>query len=269
MSDIVYLYGFVAKPIAVPPGFSGIHGAAVATLAAGDVHAVFSRVPADEFSPESIDAQIQDLNWVGARGLEHERVVAWIVDHADILPVSLFALYSSESALQQDANARASDIRRQLDRLQGQREWDFKVSYDQQRLAGHAATIMPEVRAMDAEIESAAPGKRFLLEKKRADVIRRELAAAAHSSAKEILSKTALYATSVVALPIPRAEGLPVVLNAALLVHRTEEAALQTAFSEATSALLDAGITAQLTGPWAPYRFTQLDDAQDNLEADA
>ncbi|MEO5511060.1 MAG: GvpL/GvpF family gas vesicle protein [Longimicrobiales bacterium] len=261
MSDIVYLYGFVSSPVAVPAGFSGIHGATVATMAAGDVHAVYSRVPADEFSPESMDAQIQDLNWVGARGLEHERVVAWIVDHADILPVSLFALYSSESALLEDANARAGAVRRQLDRLQGQREWDFKVSYDQQRLVQNAASVMADVRALDAEIETASAGKRFLLEKKRADVIRRELAGAAHATGKEILGRTAIHATSVVALPIPRADGLPVVLNAALLVRRDDEAALQTAFAAATSTLGDIGITAQLTGPWAPYRFTQSDDA--------
>ncbi len=260
MSEIIYLYGF-APTAATPPGsLGGVHGAGVTVAAAGDVHVIYSRVPMADFSPTVIDANIQDLNWVGARGLEHERVVAWFVDNAEILPVSLFALYSSETALIEDAVSRSSAVAAQLARLHGQREWDLKVSYDHQRLSDHAADVMESVRDIDAEMATAAAGKRFLLERKRSEILKKDLAGAAQKTARALLERCAAYAADAVALPIPRAEGLPVVLNAALLVARDSEQVFRNDVAAETETLREMGINVQLTGPWAPYRFTESRD---------
>jgi hypothetical protein len=258
MSTIIYLYGFVPAGTESPPrALSGMHGAAVSLLDLGGVDAVVSHVPADELSPAIIESGMQDLNWVGARGLEHERVVAWFVDNAEILPVSLFTLFSSEASLRSEAGERADAARTRLERLQGCREWDLKVSYDQQRLAANAAAVSDTIRAIDAEIAAAAAGRRFLLERKRADMLKHELNGAARNAAASLLETLSAHARDVVALPPPRNEGLPVVLTAALLVHRDAEEAMRTTAAEQAESLENIGIHAQLTGPWAPYRFAE------------
>jgi hypothetical protein len=258
MSDVVYVYGFAAKAATPPAALRGMHGAAVHSMQFDDVHAIYSLVPSTEFA-DGMDERLQDLNWVGARGLEHERVVAWFVDQADIVPVSLFTLYSSEAALRDDITARLPTIRAQIHRLAGQREWDLKVSYDQMQLAEHAAAVLESIREIDAEIAAAAAGRRFLLERKRADMIRKDLAAAAFAKGRALLERAAAHATAVEALPLPRAEpmSLPVVLNAALLVRRDAERALLDDIADEIERLGSMGITAQFTGPWAPYRFLQ------------
>jgi hypothetical protein len=263
MSDIVYLYGFVPANAETPPrALGGVHGAPVSLVPLGGVNAVVSHVPHDDFTPDVIDANITDMNWVGARGLEHERVVAWFVDHGDILPVSLFTMFSSNEALVSDATDRSVQIAKQLARLHNHREWDLKVSFNQQQLAQHAASVIDSVRALDAEMESAAAGKRFLLQKKRHDILKRELPAAARAQARTLLEALSQHADDVVALAIPRSEELPVVMNAALLVARDAEHVLRTEYAERARSLDDIGITAQLTGPWAPYRFMESQDME-------
>lgn len=261
MSELCYLYGFVPLGTAPPPrALSGIDGGAVSLVDAGPVVAVTSSVRGAEFNADAMSDRMQDLNWVGARGLEHERVVAWFVDHAEILPVSLFTLFSSPDAMLRDATARAVTIREQLDRLHDKREWDLKVSWDERELVKHAGDIVQSIRDIDAEIESASAGKKFLLERKRADLLKRDLANAARDRARGLLEELARHARRVVALPIPRTEGLPVVLNAALLVERGEESALQNVAATRAAELALIGMTVQFTGPWAAYRFAGDDD---------
>jgi hypothetical protein len=269
MSDsIVYLYGFTpANADVLPRALSGVHGAAVRMLDVAELRAIVSDVPSDEYSAAAIDQQIQDLNWVGARGLEHERVVAWFVDHADILPAPLFTLFSSEDALKANALQRDARLKKQIERLAGKREWDLKVSYDQRRLAENAAIVIESVKQIDREIASASAGKRYLLEKKRADVVKRETPRAARSLAESLIQELVPHASVATMLAIPRSDEMPVVLNAALLVRREKEPALRATAAERIDALRSAGIDAQLTGPWAPYRFADMtDDAGMNDE---
>ena len=262
MNDIVYVYGFVPDASAIPPqALTGINGAPVEVVRSGGVHAVVSHVPHAQFAPDVIEAQIEDLDWVGARGLEHERVVAWFVDHAEILPASLFTMFSSDDALEQHAGERAHAVHEALARLRGKREWDLKVTWDQHRLALHAADVMDNVKSLDAEIANAAEGRRFLLERKRAELVKNELSAAARMRARTMLELIAVHAIDVVALPLPRAADLPVILNAALLVDRASEGTLADMAGREAAELQQIGIHARLTGPWAPYRFMESRDA--------
>ena len=261
MSDLVYVYGFVADASArVPRALTGINGSGVEMVREGTMHAIVSELPPGEFAPEMIDARLENLDWVGARGLEHERVVAWFVDHSDILPASLFTLFSSVEALQEHMRGQSGVLHEALNRLHGHREWDLKVSWDQRVLATHAADVMDSVKALDAEIANAPEGRRFLLARKRADLVKNDLAAAARARARTLLEQLAMHATDVVALPVPRAAELPVILNAALLVRRDSELALAEAAGRSAAELHQMGFLAQLTGPWAPYRFIEVRD---------
>ena len=258
MNDIVYVYGFVSDASALPPAaLTGVNGAPVEVVRAGTTHAVVSHLPHADFAPAVVDEQIENLDWVGGRGLEHERVVAWFVDHAEILPASLFTMFSSLDALHQHAVERAHAVHEALARLHGKREWDLKVTWDQRVLAMHAADVMEAVKSLDAEIHAAAAGRRYLLEKKRAELVKNELSGAARTRARDMLELLAPYAADVVALPLPRAADLPVILNAALLVQRSSEGALAEMAGREAATLQQIGMHARLTGPWAPYRFME------------
>ncbi|MGH7542180.1 MAG: GvpL/GvpF family gas vesicle protein [Gemmatimonadota bacterium] len=96
----------------------------------GDFAAAVSRVPAEEFTPEVLETRLQDLEWVGERGIQHECVVTWFVDRGSILPARLLTLYSSRAALEEEARSRRGRIERGLRGVAGRREWDLKISFD-------------------------------------------------------------------------------------------------------------------------------------------
>jgi hypothetical protein len=257
VSDVVYLYGFVPSDSPEPPDqLRGVGGARVMLLDVGTARAAVSHLSDPEFRADRVAERLSDLTWVGAQGLAHERVVAWFVDHADILPARLFSMHSSENALRSTVAASVTHLAERLRAFAGRREWDLKVAFDAAELEKHGSQLSPELRALAGEIATAAPGRRYLLERKRADLANREVRRSARRLADELLAALAEYALQTRVLPLSQdvAPGT-VVLTAALLVERTAEAELTREAGQQIERLDALGMRVTFSGPWAPYRF--------------
>ena len=259
MSEFVYLYGFMPADASPPSNLAGVGNHGVQVVPIDGIKAAISHVPADEYDPARIEEKLQDLSWVAAQGAAHETVVAWFVDHSQILPAPLFTLYSSERALQDALVARSREIQAELQRLENKREWDVKISFDERQVEKHAGEISPRIAEIEKELASAAPGKRYLLEKKRNDLLKAETRSAAGALAQEALDSAARLSADVRSLPLPRATeaaDLPVILYAALLADRDREVDVVQALEQQAARLASLGMNLAFSGPWAPYRFT-------------
>jgi hypothetical protein len=259
VSDVLYLYGFVPASAPAPPDtLRGIAGAPVRLLDLGPLLAVTSLLPAAAFDATRLEERLSDLAWVGEQGLAHERVVLYFVDQAQILPSRLFSLYSGEAALRRALGTQLAAIAEQLRTLGDRREWNLKVAFDAAGLARHGGQVSADVRTLDEEIATAPPGRRYLLERRRSEVLRHEVGRAAKRLAGELLDALAAYADAARTLPLSSAdEAGTVVLNAALLVSRAREAPLQEEAERRVAALRALGMLPAFTGPWAPYRFLE------------
>lgn len=261
MSDYVYLYGFVPADAPAPQSLAGVADRAVQLVSAGQLTAAVSHVPATQYAPDVVEQRLQDLQWVAEQGLAHERVVAWFVDHGEILPAPLFTMYSSVAALSKATAERSQQLLAETQRLRGLREWDLKISFDARVVQQHAAQVSEKVAQLDDEISSAPAGKRYLLQKKRSDLIKVEIRQAAHRKAVEVLNALHESTVQTRTLPIPRADdSLPVVLHAALLVRTEQERDLAERLQTESAKLRAIGMELTFSGPWAPYRFMGDDE---------
>jgi hypothetical protein len=257
VNDFVYLYGFVPPDTPEPNDLTGVAGSIVRLISSGEVHAVVGNVPAQDYAPERIEARLQDLQWVAEQGVAHERVVAWFVDHGQILPAPLFTMYSSEAAMHKAVADRLADVHGELKRLRGFREWDVKIFFDEDAMQESAARLSDKVAQLDAEIAGASAGKGYLLQKKRADLLKSEVREAAHRKATAALDAVKQHVAETRTLPLPRTDDmLPVVLHAALLVRTDNESHVIAALQQQTAELKAVGMDLSFSGPWAPYRFT-------------
>jgi hypothetical protein len=270
-AEPVYLYGFVAGETPAPPSsLRGIAGRAVTLEHVGDVQAVVSRVPSDVFDASRIEERLHDLEWVGEQGALHERVVTWFVDHGGVLPVRLLTLYTGPEALRAALAGQGAALRERLAALRDLREWDLKVSFDARSLGEHLGEVSEEIADLEKELAGAAPGRRYLLERKRDARVAEETSRAARRLALELHDRLSAFASDARRLPLPNVKAeLPVVLNAAYLVARPREEDLARAAAEARDRMGRLGVQAQLTGPWAPYRFLGEDESRESEEPGA
>ena len=116
---------------------------------------------------------------------------------------------------------------------------------------------------MDEEIAGAAPGRRYLLERRRTDAAKKEIDRAARTLADELLAALRTHAEDARVLPpADRDEAGTVILNAALLVNRAGEPALRGHADDLYQRYTALGMIVSFSGPWAPYRFLEpYDDA--------
>ena len=259
MSDLVYLYGFVPAPFqGATNALAGIDGRPIELVEVDGVRAVVSHVDEQEYGSAHVESRLNDLSWVAEQGVAHERVVAWFVDRTQILPASLFTLYSSTAALKKSAQTQGEAIRTELRRLDGLREWDLKISCDASMFGRHIGQYSDALRMLDSDIATAAPGKRYLLERKRAELARKEVSRVAREQAQRVLEQVRPHSREALNLPIPQsAEELPVILHAALLVHRDQEVDVLNQITALRGEADRAGLGINFSGPWAPYRFVQ------------
>lgn len=270
MSRTLYLYGFVPSEAPEPGDLEGIDEAPVRLLSVGGFEAVVSDVDAGAYDEETVSERLQDLEWVGGRGLAHERVVTWFVDRCSIVPVRFLTLFSGEDALRQHAKDRADGIRAQLDRFARAAEWDLKVAFDRETLEKHLGDLSSEIAALDEEIEEASPGRSYLLGRKREERAGSETKTIARSLARELLETVAGRALAVKEIPTPSpTDGSSVVLNAALLVSREGEGALREALKASRDRLERVGLDISFSGPWAPYRFVGAEGSDDDPASEA
>lgn len=258
--SLVYLYGIVPAATSAPPAaLAGLDDGAVRLLPLGELAAVVSDVDGATYAESALDERLRDLAWVGERGLAHERVATWFADRGPIVPFTLFSLHQSEERLRERLAERGAQLRERLQRLTGRREWGIKLWRDEARFAQRVAGLSAPMQALEEEMRTAAPGRRYLLRKKqealRADESRRvstEIVRTIHTALAE-------EAEAARALPLPPAAASggerELVLHAAFLVAESAFPRFQQRVQELEAAYREAGFAWEFTGPWPPYHF--------------
>jgi hypothetical protein len=135
-NELLYLYALTPArkqvgTITVPgvDGNSPVHG-----IACAEFQAWASRVPAAEFG-SGLERKMEDLDWLAAASIRHQRVVAELAKHATVLPARFGTIFNSEQSLAADVAGRATELRSALAHVSGADEWGIKVFRVQQAAA--------------------------------------------------------------------------------------------------------------------------------------
>jgi hypothetical protein len=246
MSELTYLYCLVrddAPPELgeVPEGPPG--AGPPRALPAGDRRwLVVASVPPDDYDEPAIAAGFEDLSWVSARALAHERVIEHVASRGGVealLPMKLFTLFASDGRARSWADEEEARLGSLLDRVAGRVEIGVRVSL---------APPAPPVTA-----PRAASGTDFLRAKRqrREDARRRgEEAVAAAARAFDALAAAAAGSRRREAPP----EAATLLLDAVFLVPAAT-GDFESLLAAEARRLAAAGCEVTVSGPWPPYHF--------------
>jgi hypothetical protein len=237
------------------PAAEGIDGTRrFGAVSIDGVAAVFSAVNVEEFSQDAIDRRAGDLEWLGAVGYRHQAVVSDLMKSSAIVPLRAFTLFSTEEALRTFLLEHRDLLAKTLDRLDGKQEWTLRIELEPERWSEALTTRVEALRALRTEIESAAPGKAFLLRKKLEDERKKASRAAEEDLVAEIEEQiVAKLSCETVSESRERRDGAFPEIN--VLINRDEDAILQELLDELGPRYSEQGVAIALTGPWPPYTF--------------
>ncbi len=108
----------------IPPGVDG--ASAVEAIACEGFECWVSRVDRGEFA-DRLNQNMENLDWLAAASVHHQRVVAALAANAEILPARFGTIFLSQESLQADVKRRRSSLLESFKRISGSEEWGVKV----------------------------------------------------------------------------------------------------------------------------------------------
>jgi len=150
----------------------------------------------------------------------------------------------------------------ELGRLEGLVEMGAKLLAVSDALLSSAEQSSEAVRALDAELDSSAPGRAYLLKRRREAALSDALEDYSRALIDAVRSRLSAAAVDTADLPLPSV--LPadreVLGNFAFLLPDKQMGEFMAAADEAAR---QPGTEIELSGPWPPYSFVRLNLADE------
>lgn len=257
MSDVgVYLYG-VAQGLdpAVLDGLSGVSGAPVRVVAETPFTALVSTVDLEEYGEQGLRKNLESLPWLEATARAHHDVVDVVARSAPTAPVRIATVYRDDDRVREVLRERHEQLTEVLGRVVARTEWGVKAYGDVKE--------SPQDGTGAGEAGSDRPGMAYLRRRRLQQRSREETSRLLAEQAQEIHAALGDHAVASRNHPPqdPRLSGHQgtMILNMAYLVDDARADAFA-AEAERLGARLP-GIRIEVTGPWPPYSFTELETA--------
>jgi hypothetical protein len=241
-----YLYALI-RPADAEVDVLGLDGAAVRTVAVGDIAAVVSTVPSDAFDPATVQERMTDLSWLESVARVHDGVVSAAADAATAIPLRLGTTSEDDQKVVElltDLNAAAH---RSFDRLERHVEYGVQVFAVPAKHAGGPS-------------DRSEAGAAFL-RRRRAELQQEQARRAGEAAQVDTVFSTLSTLTSAsrrnpVRAPAAGDPGT-MLLNATFLVDSATAADFRSAVDKIAESFGRDRVV--VTGPWAPYSFAELD----------
>jgi hypothetical protein len=264
---------------------TGVDGSApVEAIDAAGLRALVSRVPLDQFGEAPLRANLERIEWVERTARAHDAVLARTLDCHAVVPLRMFVIFADAAQVETLLARERERFAAALRRLRRHAEWSVKALVDERRLTAAIAAGMPaaDVAAGErtgdeaagerpgdaaagertgdrAALDAPGAGRAFFARRRAEEAGRERAAQHASAIAEEVHRRLRAVAADATLLPPQRRELSgrhgTMVLNGAYLVARVDEAAFSAAVTEEAARHRAAGVSLDVTGPWAPYNF--------------
>ena len=216
----------------------------------GNISLIVSDVPATTYAADVLEPKLADLDWVSTAGAAHHAVVDALAEQGSVvLPFRLFTMFSTEAKAVSTLAPSRGAMTRVFDRVRGRQEWLLRISKPDPSRSETEPTTSTNLTSGTNFLQAKADARREVAA--RATRVKEDSAAA-----YEALAQLAEASKS---RPVDRAGAL--LLDAALLVRPSQVEAMRDTLTRRAERLLRDGCSVSLTGPWPPYTFAAMDDA--------
>jgi hypothetical protein len=223
----------------------------------GDLAAVVSAVPLDEFGEEGLRRNLNDLDWLESMARAHEAVLDVALAHETVVPMRVCTIYRGEDHLRAALGERRELLEEGLVRLADRSEWGVKMLAARDRVEELARE-----RAGAVDPARAGEGVAYLARKQLDRAVREHAERIVDEAVRECHARLEEWAAASQVLP-PQNKELSghegdMVFNGAYLVDDERIQAFERVIGELERSYAELGMKLELTGPWPAYHFVEL-----------
>lgn len=261
-ANVLYVYGVVPATFTLAHSPTGLDETSIEAIANGDLTAVISRLESGSYSPEIVERDTANMDWMAPRAVAHDRVLTWLSDRGPVVPFPMFSLFSNADTVRAMLREREHQLRSLLERASAGREYALRVYRLDDELRAAAAELSPRLAELQQAASGASPGQRYLLERKLEAERKTELRAIGARVAREVVEGLRPFSAGVAEgrlVPQGRsgAAEIPLVLDAAFLIAPERLDAFRRELTTLVAQHSSHGFRFDFTGPWPPYHFVE------------
>jgi hypothetical protein len=223
--------------------------------------ALVSRLDPVAYAPDVVEARTSDVEWLGPRAVVHDRVLTWASDQGPVAPFPMFsAMFRDVAGVRAMLRDRAAELRGALAVAAQGREYGLRVYRDEATLLGRVAALSPRIADLERAAAAAAPGQRYLLERKLETERKTESRRVSDETARETYETLATHAVGARRIPMPRdatERRAALALNAVFLVAPESYTTFRTALGQIVARFEPSGFRFEFSGPWPAYHFME------------
>jgi hypothetical protein len=262
MTDaIYYVYGVTPPELDLTLAPDGLDGAALGLETEGALGALVSRLDPSAYDPAVVEAQTSDVEWLGPRAVVHDRVLTWASDQGPVAPFPMFsAMFRDVAGVHAMLRRRAAELRDALAIAAQGREYGLRVYRDDAILLGAVTALVPRLAELEREAAAAAPGQRYLLERKLEGERKTESRRLGDDVARETYDTLATHSVAARRIPMPRDAAerrATLALNAVFLVAPESYTRFRSTLGQLAARFEPSGFRFEFTGPWPAYHFME------------
>ncbi len=224
---------------------------AIETVSEGELSAVVSQVPAEEFAEAHLRAHLNDMTWVETVARDHERVLDALCRQTTVIPMRMCTVYKTEGGVREMLLRESDTLLAALQHLEGKSEWGVKVFFERARTSRRA----PDELTSSEGGSGAAYMDHRRRERERTKQIDDQIEAAVaeiHEGLDSLSDESTLNPPQRPEVSAHRGE---MVLNGAYLVGRESEPQFHESARALRSKCAGSGLELVVTGPWPAYNF--------------
>ena len=262
--NLLYLYCLFKGPasLASQKGIDGVNS--IFVLCYQDLCALVSQVPTHAYNEQTLNRQIEDLEWLIPKANRHEEIVRYVMGVHPVIPVKFGTLYASRERVLDVLCNGYDEFDAFLDFIRDKEEWGIKVYTDEgaDKTVGREGGLAPTnllIEQLDKEIAAAPLGKAYLLQKKRENLIRQQSTGILNHLSNQLYQQMLSYAVegrrNKLLSKQATGKAVDMLLNAAFLLNKREvETFKEKLEALAATAEYDA-FSFEMSGPWPCYNF--------------
>jgi hypothetical protein len=186
---------------------------------------------------------VQDPQWLEQKVRAHDQLLKAAQASGPIVPFRFCTIVRAEDDMREVLERHYDRLRETLLGLTGKKEWGVKVP----------------LRESSTPPNDVPSGRWYLERKQNAARKEAENRQQAEQRARECHEQLATAAEKTMLLPASNRAGERAVLNAAYLVGDASERKFHALIAAMDERLEPDGLTLEVTGPWPPYNFVNLD----------
>lgn len=259
MNDLIYVYCLSNSH---PELRRKIELKGLELLMLNDFYVIVKYVSESEFSEENFKKNLSDIPWLESNAREHIRVISMIMEYSTVIPFKFGTIYHTKASLKKFITDYSGSLIENFHHIEGKEEWSVKIYCDRKALCEQIDELSGEAATLEKQIMASSPGKAFLLQRKKIELIENEMDRICKNYGQEYYDelKNLSESTSLNNLLPKEFTGREdtMILNASFFVSKSKVADFISTGDTLRKKDGNSGIFIEATGPWPPFSFISI-----------